>query len=286
MIGPGRVGRRRRAVFLAAAASLLSCFLGAPQAVAGQCGWRCHVGPGAHPDPDSYVGSLLLPPDTSSADSGLVGEAAHCPGCMWRLSPACRTNTPDPELDCLNAAASCPPPALLTALWLRRPPEIAMRRVGLFCRRPDQPLTPEQYVPGVRDQFIKLLPVLDVTYQPVGRGIVNLPTLFATNQPMDLGHPTFTLGGHPIGLTATASWHLDFGDGRVGDFARPGGAYPDQDIAHPYRGPGTYRVTVTTSWVGEFTVDGLGPFPVTGPDVVQREVVVVPVKQARAVLVP
>ena len=252
-------------------------------AFAGDCGLGCVVHPGDHPD--SYVGSLLLPPDTTSSDGGLVGAAAHCPGCVWRLSPACRTSAPDPELDCLNATTSCPPPALLTALWLQRPPEITVRRVGSFCRKPGQPLTPAQYVPGVRDQFVKLLPVLEVTYQPAGRGLVNLPTLFATHQPIDLGRPTFDLGGHPIGLAATASWHVDFGDGATGDFARPGGAYPNEDIAHPYRTPATYRVTVTATWVGQFTVDGLGPFPVTGPAVIQREVVVVPVKQARAVLV-
>ena len=247
------------------------------------CGQDCKVGP--TPGRDEYRGALLLPPSTRSSHADLVDSAAHCADCIWRLRPACLVNNPDPDLLCLNALASCPDPGILMAIWLQRPPDPVFRRVGSFCHQPGEALTPEQFVPGVRDQFVKLLPPLGLTYQPRGRGLVNLPTLFDTHQPPDLGRPRFVLGGHPIVLTATARWTFDFGDGAVGDFDRPGGSYPDVDIAHPYRQPGTFTVTVITTWTGQFTVDGLGPFPVTGPDIVQRQTVALPVKEARATLV-
>ena len=249
---------------------------------AADCGQLCV---GGSPHSERYVGSLILPPDTHSPNAELRASAAHCADCVWELSPDCQTSNPDPDLLCLNAVASCPDPGILMAIWLQRPPDPVFRRVGSFCHQPGEALTPEQFVPGVRDQFIKLLPPLGLTYQPRGRGLVNLPTLFDTHQPPDLGRPRFVLGGHPIVLTATARWTFDFGDGAVGDFDRPGGSYPDVDIAHPYREPGTFAVTVTTTWTGQFTVDGLGPFPVTGPDIVQRQTVALPVKEARATLV-
>jgi len=249
---------------------------------ADDCGQLCV---GGSPQSERYVGSLILPPDTHSPNAGLRASGAHCAGCVWELSPDCQTSNPDPDLLCLNAVASCPDPGILMAIWLERPPDPVFRRVGSFCHQPGEALTPEQFVPGVRDQFIKLLPGLGLTYQPRGRGLVNLPTLFDTHQPPDLGRPRFVLGGHPIVLTATARWTFDFGDGAVGDFDRPGGSYPDVDIAHPYRQPGTFTVTVITTWTGQFTVDGLGPFPVTGPDIVQRQTIALPVKEARAILV-
>jgi len=279
----------RRSLALQAAALLIALILPVLGSVifkssawADECGQLC-VGGSTHSE--RYLGSLILPPGTRSSTGDLVVRAAHCAGCVWELSPDCQTSNPDPDLLCLNAVASCPDPGILTAIWLQRPPDPTFRRVGSFCHQPGEALTPEQFVPGVRDQFVKLLPGLTLSYQPRGRGLVNLPTLFDTHQPADLGRPRFVLGGHPIGLTATARWTFDFGDGEVGEFDRPGGSYPDVDIAHPYRQPGTFTVTVTTTWTGQFTVDGLGPFPVTGPDIVQRQTLALPVKEARAILV-
>lgn len=279
----GEALRRVAGAFAVGLLTLAAAVASGPTAWAAECAELCPVeGDAGH---QYYHGALLLPPSTSSADGTLVTNAARCADCVWELTPACLNATPDPELLCLNAVSACPPPALLTAIWLQRPPEPAPRRVGTFCHTPGEALTPAGFVPGVRDQFIKLLPRLAVTYQPAGRSLVNLPTLFATHQPTNLGRPTFALAGHPIVLTATAHWTVDFGDGAKDAFEQPGGPYPNTDIAHPYRQPGTFTVTVVTTWSGQFTVDGLGPFPVTGLDITQRQVVTVPVKESRAILV-
>ena len=170
-------------------------------------------------------------------------------------------------------------------IWLQRPADPAMRRVGEFCHQAGQVLTPVALVAGVRDRFVKLLPGLVVTFQPKARSLVNLPTLFDTHQPTSLGRPRFVLGGHVITVAGVPQWGFDFGDTTGGVFDVPGGQYPNQDIAHPYAQQGTFVVTVRTTWVGTFTVDGLGPFAITGPNIVQTQTVTVPVKEARAVLV-
>lgn len=66
---------------------------------------------------------------------------------------------------------------------------------------------------------------------------------------------------------------------------RPGGPWPDVDVAHAYATAGRFTVRVTTIWQGQFWVDGAGPFAVDGVPVTQRALLVVPVRPAHAELV-
>jgi hypothetical protein len=170
------------------------------------------------------------------------------------------------------------------ALFLRRPGQVAARRVGSFCADPAVPLQPSALLPGVRDRFVRLVPALQPSFEPRGRGIVNLPVLFGAGQPGSLGHPSFDLAGHAVGLEASASWVWRFGDGSVLATARPGGGWPQTDVGHAFARQGRYPVTVTTTWSGRFWVDGAGPFAVVGPAVTQSAGLDVPVVEARAVL--
>jgi hypothetical protein len=66
----------------------------------------------------------------------------------------------------------------------------------------------------------------------------------------------------------------------------PGGAWPDKSVSYTYGQPGTRQVSVTTTWQGQFMVDGLGPFPVNGPAVSQTSApIAVPVREVRSELV-
>jgi hypothetical protein len=157
-------------------------------------------------------------------------------------------------------------------------------RVGTFCLAPGVPLQPTALVPGVRDRFVRLVPPLRPTFQPRAFGIVNVPVVFAAGQASSLGRPVFALAGHRIALTATAGWSWQFGDGGSTRTQRPGGAWPDVDVAHVYCAPGRFPVTVTTTWQGQFWVDGVGPFGVAGAPVRQTARLVVPVRSALAEL--
>jgi hypothetical protein len=186
---------------------------------------------------------------------------------------------------CPGALGTCPLGKIRMLLSLQRDTWPTFRPVGTFCRGAGEALTPVALIPGVRDQFVKDLPRLRPSFQPNGRGIVNLPVLFATNEPTGLGRHTFALGSYQVELDAQATWHWDFGDGAAGDFTVPGGGYPDEGVAHTYAQQQTATARVTTTWVGQFWVDGAGPFEVTGPAVTQAAALTVPIKEAAAVLV-
>lgn len=222
------------------------------------CGVFCSVD-GNDPK-DAIEGAILIPADGYDGAPGLRVEGATCVGCSWQIAPWCIAASPGGEEICMGAATACPVGSLRYALFLRRPGEPAYSRVGSFCRNPGQPLTPGQLIPEVRDRFIDLLPPQAPSYQPANGALVNLAAVFAAGQPPSIGTHTFDLAGFEIVLTASASWRWDFADGPPQVFTVPGGAYPNTSVSHVYRTAGARQVSVTTTWDGDFLVDGLGPF--------------------------
>jgi hypothetical protein len=242
-------------------------------------------GVNSNPGAESYEGALLIPNGSNARPPGLGTEAATCAGCTWLLRPDCRDAAGTGDAMCPGALGTCPRGKIRILLSLKRDTWPNFRDVGTFCRGPGEALTPEQLIPGVRDQFVRFLPKLHPSFQPNGRGIVNLPVLFATGQPGSLGKHAFALGGFGIVLDAQTTWHWEFGDGSAADFTAPGGPYPDTSVEHTYQRQEVCRALVTATWHGEFWVDGAGPFEVTGPLITQTATLTVPVKEARAVLV-
>jgi len=264
----------------------LAAFTGLPSVSAAaddNCGLDCEIS--SDDREDLIQGSILIPAKGYEGDSGLRQRAAACPGCSWQVSPWCLAAEPGGTITCMGAATSCERGSLRYALFLKRPGDADFRRVGSFCRRPGQPLTPTELVPQVRDRFIEFLPEQRPSYQPSEGALVNLAAVFASGQPTSIGRKTFDLAGFGIELTADAVWQWDFGDGTARPFDVPGGPYPDLGVSHVYRTPGPRAVQVTTVWQGSFTVDGLGPFTVEGPPVTQTATLTVPVREARAELV-
>jgi hypothetical protein len=235
--------------------------------------------------PGEYVGSLLIPPGSRPRPPSLPATAASCDGCEWTLEPACQRPGATGGVVCPGALGACPPPQLRLALLLRRPGETVAVRVGTFCLAPGVPLQPTALVPGVRDRFVRLLPPLRPSAQPRGSAVVNVPAVFAAGQPPSIGRPVLALAGHQVVLAARATWQWRFGDGSSQVAARPGGPWPDVDVSHPYDRPGAYVVTVTTTWQGQFWVDGTGPFVIDGAPVTQAATLDLPVRAAVAQLI-
>ena len=86
--------------------------------------------------------------------------------------------------------------------------------------------------------------------------------VYADGKPQEL---STTLLGTPVRIRATpVNYHWDFGDGNTIDTKNPGGPWPDETVASKYRHEGWYRVTLTTKFSGEFSVNG-GPWqPIDG----------------------
>ena len=169
---------------------------------------------------------------------------------------------------------------------LLRPPDAQFRKVDDVCLGPSDPRTPADLMPDVRDTFIEYLPTAQPSFQPADGAIVNLPTIFAANQPTAPGRTSFTLAGYAIEVEAAPTWAWDFGDGETMTTDNPGGVYPDKSVTHTYGTAAPHTVTLTTSWQGRFWIDGFGPIDLDGPPITQTSgPVPVEVREARSVLV-
>lgn len=92
-----------------------------------------------------------------------------------------------------------------------------------------------------------------VGYLPVNMDLVAYAE--ATEQTLDT-----TLLGTPVQVRATpVTYRWSFGDGNTLDTARPGQPYPSTEITHRYEHQGWYDVSLTTTYAGEFSVNG-GPW--------------------------
>lgn len=64
----------------------------------------------------------------------------------------------------------------------------------------------------------------------------------------------------PVSVRAVpVSYHWDLGDGNVITTKNPGEAYPSEEVSGTYAGEGWYDVTLTTTFSGQFSVNG-GPW--------------------------
>jgi hypothetical protein len=167
---------------------------------------------------------------------------------------------------------------------LRRAGETQFTLVGLVCLRPGAPTTVADLGELLRDVVVEEVPELAPSSQPAGTTLVQVPTLFASGQPRRMDSREFVLVGFDVVLDARAVWAWTFADGGTLVTDAPGGDYPDLSVSHTYQRPGRFEVSVTSSWEGWFTVDGLGPFRAGGSAVTQTAQLPVEVREARAVL--
>ena len=190
--------------------------------------------------------------DPGSGGAQGSGGTDNCLGCTYKWVAIC-----DPALANTGCGANaCPAGFLMETLMITDPRLPAPIAGATRCRSPSG-ATPAQVRLAASDQFSQLLTTAHPSQQPAGGGVVNLPTLFATNTP---AAQTFdeTLLGVQVTLNVDASWTWDFGDGTTLTSTDPGGAYPIASLSHIYLHAGTYAVTLTTNWTGTFSMAG-GP---------------------------
>ena len=211
--------------------------------------------------------------------------AATCGGCAWQLEPMCLAHSSDAAA-CAGLTQGCPVGEERDRVLRRLSADAVWVDVGDVCiGGTSQPITVADAAVRVRDRFVDRLPRPRPSSQPPNGALTNLPTVFASGQHAGLDSDDFTLLSMPVHVDARPAWTWDFGDGSTLQTTNAGGRYPDTDVAHMFRSPGSYYVAVRTRWEGTFTVDGLGPFDVTGGPVTQQAVLTVTVRDASARLV-
>jgi hypothetical protein len=65
----------------------------------------------------------------------------------------------------------------------------------------------------------------------------------------------------------------------------PGQPYPQNQISHRYRIPGSYLVQVSTHWQATYSIVGFGMYPVSGEQIVQSDSLEIRVLTASSVRV-
>lgn len=117
---------------------------------------------------------------------------------------------------------------------------------------------PADYAPTFTAEDFRRLPLTPppLTIQPArAEHLVNMPTIVYTTPTAQL--LTTDLLGYPVEVEATPTTYTwDFGDGTVLTTTTPGHPYPDHDVAHPYAHPGTYTISLTTTFTGRYRLAG------------------------------
>ncbi|WP_201851504.1 hypothetical protein [Myceligenerans indicum] len=147
-------------------------------------------------------------------------------------------------------------------------------------RRVDIPAAAER---AFRNMTIK--PSALSVQPPNGWTLVNLDTIaYAEDDPRTLRTTLFDI---PVTIRAVPdSYAWDWGDGASTTGTDPGAPYPDHTVAHAYSAPGTTTITLTTTWHGEFRLQG-DPIwhPVPGEATTSSQSPTIDIREARTRLV-
>lgn len=153
------------------------------------------------------------------------------------------------------------------------------------CYGPGELVSVAQIAAIVAERMAHRVPPLQVSTQPGGRALLRVPVLFDSGQHDSTLTWTDTVAGVTVTTDVSAAWQWEFGDGRTMRTTHPGSRWPDTTVGHSYEHPGRYRVDVTNTWSGTFTIAGLGEQPIDG-QVTQRSGLDVVVREAVGVLRP
>lgn len=230
----------------------------------------------------AYVGTGgLLLPESFSGSTQTRSQVSSCLGCTWKYTIYCMQDSDSP---CRHAVVSCPVGSLLYRVSFGLTPS-TVSEIGSVCWGSSQPLTRELAEANVSDYVIRYVPELVPGFDPPDGTLTAIPAIFWTGQPTILLPPSFSLSGRTVSITATPTWRWVWGDGSAVWKSVPGAPYPSRQITHQFREPGDYQTQVTAVWTATYTVSGVGTFDVAGDVIRQSQVLQVPVKSARTVLV-
>ena len=105
---------------------------------------------------------------------------------------------------------------------------------------------------NLSDRLTKLVPTAGVAYQPEFEPLVNVPVYFWCDLPA-LFQSRVDIIGEVVDVALRPSFVWSFGDGGVFATTESGAPYPNGHITHTYKQPGTYEVSLLTTWNGSFT---------------------------------
>jgi len=105
---------------------------------------------------------------------------------------------------------------------------------------------------NLSDRLTTMVPTAGVAYQPEYEPLVNVPVYFWCDLPT-LFQSRIDIIGEVVDVALRPSFVWSFGDGGVYATTENGAPYPNGTIQHTYKQPGTYQITVLTTWNGTYT---------------------------------
>jgi hypothetical protein len=105
---------------------------------------------------------------------------------------------------------------------------------------------------NLSDRLTQLVPTAGVAYQPEFEPLVNVPVYFWCDLP-SLFQSRVDIIGEVVDVALRPSFTWSFGDGSFYSTTDNGAPYPTGSIRHTYSRPGTYVISLLTTWNGSYT---------------------------------
>ena len=105
---------------------------------------------------------------------------------------------------------------------------------------------------NLSDRLTTLVPTAGVAYQPGFEPLVNVPVFFWCDLPA-IFQSRVDIIGEVVDVALRPSFTWSFGDGGIYSTTDNGAPYPNGAIRHIYKRPGTYEISLLTTWNGTFT---------------------------------
>ena len=114
------------------------------------------------------------------------------------------------------------------------------------------PQPPVTQSASLNDRLIKALPTAGIAYQPEYEPLVDVPVFMWTDLPTSF-MTQVKIVGEIVDVALRPSFTWSFGDGTFLSTTDVGGPFPDGKIKHTYSSPGTYLITLISTWNGTYT---------------------------------
>ena len=105
---------------------------------------------------------------------------------------------------------------------------------------------------NLSDRLTQLVPTAGVAYQPEYEPLVNVPVYFWCDLPSFFNSRVHIIG-EVVDVALRPSFTWSFGDGSFSSTTENGAPYPTGNIRHTYSRPGSYVISLLTTWNGSFT---------------------------------
>jgi hypothetical protein len=129
-------------------------------------------------------------------------------------------------------------------------PKVTKKAVPKVSTPTPQPPAPQSA--SLNDRLIKALPTAGIAYQPEYEPLVGVPVFMWTDLPTSF-MTQVKIVGEIVDVALRPSFTWSFGDGTFLSTTDVGAPFPDGKIKHTYSNPGTYLITLISTWNGTYT---------------------------------